>query len=47
MAEVEQDIESMEPNLVSVSQARRALSYVIKVLPRLAQGGGGDSKNGF
>lgn len=47
MVEVEQDTESMGFNLVIMSQAQRALSYVIKVLPRLAQGQRGDSWNGF
>lgn len=47
MIEVEKDIKSMKSNLVIRSQARRALSYVIKVLLRLAQGGGGDAWNGF
>lgn len=33
--EVEQDFKSLKSNLVIMSQAQRALSYVIKVLPRL------------
>lgn len=47
VVEVGQDIESTKSNLVIMSQAQRALSHVIKVLPRLAQGGGRDSWNGF
>lgn len=47
MVEVEQDIKSTRSNLVIMSQAQWALSYVIKVLPRLALRGGGDSWNGF
>lgn len=47
MVEVEQDFKRMKSNLVIMSQAQRALSYVIKVLPRLAQRGGDDSWNGF
>lgn len=41
MVEVEPDIGSAGSNLVIPSQAQRALSHVIKALPRLARGAAG------